>query len=61
MAVNSSMEDIKKLVLDYLVVEEIFPEEDLERVTLSEEQSLELKKLECQERDRALQLKLKRA
>ena len=39
--------------------EEIFPEEDLEHVALSGEQSLELKKLEYQERDKALQLKLK--
>ena len=42
--------EIKKLVLNYLVEEEIFPEEDLERVTLSGEQSLELRKLEYQER-----------
>ena len=34
--------DIKKLVLNYLVEEEIFPEEDLERVALSVEQTLEL-------------------
>ena len=41
--------DIKKLVLNYLVKEEIFPE-DLECVTLSREQTLELRKLEYQER-----------
>ena len=45
--------------MNYLVEEEIFPEEDLEHVALSGEQSLELKKLEYQERDKALQLKLK--
>ena len=61
LAVNSSMGkgDIKKLVLNYLVEEEIFPEEDLEHVALSGEQSLELRKLEYLERDKALQLKLK--
>ena len=48
--------DIKKLVLNYLVEEEIFREEDLECVALSREQSLELRKLEYQERDKALQL-----
>ena len=37
--------DIKKLILNYLV-EEIFPEEDLEHVALSREQTLELRKLE---------------
>ena len=37
--------DIKKLVLNYLVEEEIFPEEYLEHVALSGEQSLELKRL----------------
>ena len=51
--------DIKKLVLIYLVEVEIFAKEDLERVALSGEQSLELRKLEHQERDKALQLKLK--
>ena len=47
LAVNSSMgkEDIKKLILNYLVAEEIFPEEDLECVALSGEQTLELRKL----------------
>ena len=56
LTVNLSMGkgDIKKLVLNYLVEEEIFPEEDLERVALSGEQSLELRKLEYQERDKAL-------
>ena len=51
--------DIKKLVLNYVVEEEIFPEEDLECVTLSGEQTLVLRKLDYQERDKALQLKLK--
>ena len=47
LAVNSSMGkgDIKKLILNYLVEEEIFPEEDLECVALSGEQTLELRKL----------------
>ena len=48
--------DIKKLVLNYLVEEEVFPEEDLEHIALSVEQTVELRKLEYQE---ALQLKLK--
>ena len=49
--------DIKKLVLNYLVEEEIFPEEDLECVALSGQQTLELRKLEYQERDKSLQVK----
>ena len=61
LSVNSSMgkADIKNVVLNYLVNKEIFPEDDLERTTTLGEQSLELKKLEYQERDKALQLKLK--
>ena len=51
--------DIKKLVLNYLVKEEIFPEEDLEYVALSGEHTLVLRKLDYQETDKALQLKLK--
>ena len=49
LAVNSSMGkgDIKKFILNYLVEEEIFTE-DLEHVTLSGEQTLELRKLEYQ-------------
>ena len=46
--------DNKKLILNYLVEEEIFPEEDLERVALSGEQTLGFRKLEYQERDTAL-------
>ena len=49
--------NIKKLVLNYLVEEEIFAEEDLECVALSRQQPLELRKLEYQERDKALQIK----
>ena len=51
--------DIKKLILNYLVEEKIFPEEDLECGALSGEQTLELRKLVYQERDKVLQLKLK--
>ena len=43
---------IKKLILNYLIEEQIFPKEDLERVALSGEQTLELRKLEYQERER---------
>ena len=41
LAVNSSMSkgDIKKLVLNYLLEEEIFSEEEMERIALSREQS----------------------
>ena len=54
LAVNSSMGKgyIKKLILNYLIEEQIFPKEDLERVALSGEQTLELRKLEYQERER---------
>ena len=52
--------DIKKLVLNYLVEEEIFPEEDLERVALSVEQTLELRKLkELDVREKKLPLECK--
>ena len=52
--------DIKKLVLNYLVEEEIFPEEDLERVALSVEQTLELRKLkELDVREKKLALECK--
>ena len=51
--------DNKQLVLNYLVEEQIFPEKDLKHVALSGEQTLGLRKLEYQERDKALQLKLK--
>ena len=37
--------DIKKLVLNYLVEGKVFPEEDLERVALSREQTIKLKKI----------------
>jgi len=52
--------EIMKLVLAYLVDEEILPEEALERTSsVSDEQGLELKRLEYQEKDKAMQLKLK--
>jgi len=46
-------------VLAYLVEEEIFSEDVLEGSSISEEQGLELKRLEFQERDKAIQLKLR--
>ena len=61
LAVNSSHTkgEIKKVVLAYLVDEEILPEEALEGTSVSGEQGLELKRLEYQEKDRAMELKLK--
>jgi len=54
LAVNSSQTkgEIKKVVLAYLVDEEMLPEESLERASsVSGEQGLELKRLEYQEKD----------
>ena len=48
--------EIRKIVLAHLVDEEIFSEELLE---VSADPGLELKRLEFQERDKAIQLKLK--
>lgn len=45
--------DIKKVVLNFLIEEEIFPEDDLECTSVSGEQSLELRRLEYQGRDKA--------
>ena len=55
LAVNSSGE-IKKVVLAYLVDEEILPKEALERTSSV---SGEQKRLEYHEKDKAMQLKLK--
>lgn len=61
LSVNTSIGkgDIKKVVLNFLIEKEIFPEDDLEHASVSGEQSLELRRLEYQERDKAIQLKLK--
>ena len=57
LSVNSSQSkgEIRKLVLAYLVDEEILPEESLEGTGVSD-QGLELKQLEYQEKDKAMQL-----
>lgn len=60
LSVNSSQTkgEIKKVVLAYLVDEEILPEEALDRTNASDH-GLELKRLEYQEKDKAMQLKMK--
>ena len=56
---SQAKSEIRKVVLAYLVEEEVFSEDVLEGSSTSEEQGLELKRLEFQERDKAIQLKLK--
>ena len=60
LTVNTSMGkgEIKKIVLNHLVEEELLPEEELENVNTREDH-LELKKLEFQEREREVQLRLR--
>ena len=60
LTVNTSMGkgEIKKIVLNHLVEEELLPEEELENVNTREDH-LELKKFEFQEREREVQLRLR--
>ena len=60
LTVNTSMGkgEIKKIVLNHLVEEELLPEEELENVNTREDH-LELKKLKFQEREREVQLRLR--
>ena len=61
LSVTSSMGkgEVKKVVLSYLTEEELLSEEELESANASREDVLELKKLELQERDKSIQLKLR--
>ena len=60
LTVNTSMGkgEIKKIVLNHLVEEELLPEEELENFNTREDH-LELKKLKFHEREREVQLRLR--